>query len=58
MGKTKKITLEKKRGGEIHFHKTYTNNLVEDQLFQMLYCLEIDHIVENEVIRKWVGSRF
>lgn len=24
----------------------------------MLYCLEIDHIVENEVIRKWVEVDF
>ena len=42
----------------IHFNKTYTNNLVEDQLFQILYRLEIDHIVENEVIRKWMEVDF
>lgn len=57
--KQEEIALEEKEGElNIHFHKTYTNNLVEDQLFQMLYCLEIDHIVENEVIRKWVEVDF
>ncbi len=54
-----KIILEEKDGElNIHFHKAYTNNLVEDQLFQMLYRLEIDHIVENEVIRKWMEADF
>lgn len=42
----------------IHFKKSYTNNYIEDQLFQMLYRLEIDHVVENEVIRKWMEVDF
>lgn len=40
------------------FHKVHTNNLVEDQLFQMLYLLETNHIVENEAIRKWMEVDF
>ncbi len=57
--KQKEITLEEKEGElNIHFNKSYTNNFVEDQLFQMLYRLEIDHIVENEVIRKWMEADF
>ena len=40
--KQEEIALEEKEGElNIHFHKAYTNNLVEDQLFQMLYCLEV-----------------
>ena len=42
----------------IYFKKSHTNNNVEDQLFQMLYCLEIDQVVENEVIRKWMEVDF
>ena len=42
----------------IHFNKAYTNNIIEDQLFQMLYRLEIDHVVENEIIRKWMEADF
>ena len=35
--KQEEIALEEKEGElNIHFHKAYTNNLVEDQLFQML----------------------
>lgn len=53
------VTLEDIDGElNIHFNKAYTNNSVEDQLFQMLYCLEIDCIVENEVIRKWMEVDF
>ena len=57
--KQKEITLEEKEGElNIHFNKSYTNNYVEDQLFQMLYRLEIDHIVENKVISKWMEADF
>ena len=53
------VTLEDIDGElNIHFNKAYTNNSVEDRLFQMLYCLEIDCIVENEVIRKWMEVDF
>lgn len=53
------VTLEDIDGElNIHFNKAYTNNSVEDRLFQMFYCLEIDCIVENEVIRKWMEVDF
>ena len=53
------VTLEDIDGElNIHFNKAYTNNSVEDRLFQMHYCLEIDCIVENEVIRKWMEVDF
>lgn len=42
----------------IHFLKTYTNNRVEDQLFQMLYILSIDQIVDDKTLRIWVENDF
>ena len=38
--------------------KTYTNNRVEDQLFQMLYILSIDQIVDDKTLRIWVENDF
>ena len=55
----KDISLEEKDYElSIHFLKTYTNNRVEDQLFQMLYILSIDQIVDDKTLRIWVENDF
>ena len=41
----------KRLWAKYHFLKTYTNNRVEDQLFQMLYILSIDQIVDDKTLR-------
>ena len=38
--------------------KTYTNNRAEDQLFQMLYAISIDQIVDDKTLRIWVENDF
>lgn len=42
----------------IHFLKTYTNNRAEDQLFQMLYAISIDQIVDDKTLRIWVENDY
>ncbi|WP_195941209.1 hypothetical protein [Faecalibacillus intestinalis] len=55
----KDISLEEKDYElSIHFLKTYTNNRAEDQLFQMLYAISIDQIVDDKTLRIWVENDF
>ena len=55
----KDISLEEKDYElSIHFLKTYTNNRAEDQLFQMLYAISIDQIVDDKTLRVWVENDF
>ena len=55
----KDISLEEKDYElSIHFLKTYTNNRAEDQLFQMLYAISIDQIVDDKTLRIWVENDY
>ena len=55
----KDISLEEKDYElSIHFLKTYTNNRAEDQLFQMLYAISINQIVDDKTLRIWVENDF
>ena len=57
--KQKDISLEEKDYElSIHFLKTYTNNRAEDQLFQMLYAISIDQIVDDKTLRIWVENDY
>lgn len=55
----KDISLEEKDYElSIHFLKTYTNNRAEDQLFQILYAISIDQIVDDKTLRIWVENDY
>lgn len=55
----KDISLEEKDYElSIHFLKTYTNKRAEDQLFQMLYAISIDQIVDDKTLRIWVENDY